>query len=289
MNDNHLATKRRKPSDAATLSALLPGLGQIYCGHLRQGILWMGVTLGVLVLAIAILLIDSTRLSLALSLIALDMVISMCCVVQAWRLAKRVSDGYQLKDYNCWYVYAVLTLLGIGGSALCCAFVLHERVFQAFVIPTNSMAPTIQPGDRIVSRKLIYLDRDPEPGELVIFRNPERRRQHYIKRVIATAGDTIEWREDGKILVNDTLLDQTPTGTPGEVTERIGERTYVTKHSTTTKAPTFGSLVVPPHHCFVLGDHRSHSRDSRHFGPIAYAALTAQPVAKIWGSFGKLQ
>jgi signal peptidase I len=183
----------------------------------------------------------------------------------------------------------ILVLLCGFGSAVGFAFVLQERVIQAFVIPSESMAPTINHGDRILTLKEVFLDRDPERGELVILRNPEQRRIRWVKRVIVIAGDHIEWRDNGEVLVNNTPLAHTPTDTE-DVHEENEERRYMIRLSTGANDSTSsGSMVVPQHHCFVMGDNRFKSRDSRHLGPIAYNGLIATPVAKIWGGFGKLE
>lgn len=285
--------KPRKPFDAASLSALLPGLGQIYCGEIRRGVLWMGASYGLLIAAVASLILSPTRagLGLAIGLIAIDAVICVVCGTQAWRLARRVGKSYRLKEYNSWYVYSVLLMMGAFGSALGIAFVLQERIVQAFVFPSVSMQPTINSGDRIVTLKEVFLDRDPERGELVVFRNPERPRQHYIKRVIGVAGDEIEWRENGDLLVNGALLKRTARDAADEWTEENGGRDYTIRIGTepTNGVLSNGNLIVPAHHCFLLGDNRFVSRDSRHFGPIAYIALTARPVAKVWGGLGPLK
>ncbi len=295
MTATHQATltRRRKPLDAACLSALLPGLGHLYCGQFQRGILWMGASVTLVIAAVVTLVLSPTRdgLQLAACFLVADLIVWGLCTYQSWRLARHLEPDYELREYNRWYVYAVLMLLCGFGSAVGFAFVLHERVIQAFVIPSHSMEPTIRHGDRILTLKETYLDRDPQRGELVVFRNPDNRRQFYIKRIIAIAGDHIEWQDDGKVTVNDTPLIQTSTSSQGIFTEANGDHRYRIKltSSIDTGNAAMGSLIVPPHHCFVLGDNRLNSRDSRHFGSIAYTSLVADPVAKVWGGLGKLE
>ena len=280
-------TKARKPFDAATLSALLPGLGHIYLGQFQRGILWIGAVTSLMLAAIIALLIHpgGSGFTFAMTLIVIGIGASIVCVVNTWRLARSRRDGhYQLREYNRWYVYVIFFLVGSVGSAVGLSYVLKTRVVQAFVIPTQSMMPTIDPGDRIVALKEVYFDRDPERGELVVFRSPENRRQFWIKRVVAVAGDQVEWRNDGAILVNGETLQHTAGQTDGEFTEKIGEREYsilLAQNQNASDSP--GSLTVPSGHCFVLGDNRSNSKDSRHFGPVSYSSLTASPVAKVLG------
>ncbi len=284
-------SKPRKPSDAACLSALLPGLGHLYCGNLQRGFLWMATSIALMIAAIAALMLSPTRtgFTLAITFLVIDLVVWCVSTVQAWRQAKRQSPDYTLREYNRWYVYAILFLLCGFGSAVGFAFVLHERVIQAFVIPSHSMEPTINSGDRILTLKEVFLDRDPERGELVVFRNPEHRRQHWIKRVIGLAGDEIEWHANGDISVNDVLIERTPSDEKDVFIERHDTRVYTIKITPSENGPPAGRLIVPPYHCFVLGDNRFLSKDSRTIGPIAYSGLVAAPVAKVWGGVGKLK
>lgn len=281
-------TARRKPWDALSLSAALPGLGQIYCGEFVTGMLWMGASIFLLIAAIIALMVDSGRggLMLGAGLIGVEIILWVVNMIATWRRAKNSPPDYQLREFNHWYIYAIFFLIAGVGTAAGAAFVLRERVVQAFVIPTASMSPTINPGDRLVALKEVFLDRDPERGELVVFRNPEKRRMFYVGRIIATAGQTVEWRENGDVLVNDKLLTRTPNAESGEFTEANEGRQYSIRLTAPEKASgpsKSGRIVVPPYHGFVLGDNRFNAKDSRHYGPLPYANLDAKPVAKIWG------
>jgi signal peptidase I len=283
-----IRTARRKPWDAISLSAILPGLGQIYCGGFVAGMLWMGASISLLVAAIVALMVDSGKagLTVAAVLFGAEILLWAANMVVTWRRAKNSPPDYQLRDFNRWYIYLIYFLIAGVGTAAGAAFVLRERVVQAFVVPTASMSPTIHPGDRLLAVKEVFFDRDPEHGELVVFRNPEKRRMFYVGRVIATAGDTIEWRANGDVLVNDTMLERAPDAEPGEFTEENEGRRYrirLTPPDDPGDRSRSGRIVVPPHHGFVLGDNRFKSRDSRHYGPLPYANLHAKPVAKIWG------
>ena len=99
MKKDILIVKRRKPVDAASMSTLLPGLGQIYCGDIWRGILWMGASFSLLALAVVTLLHNSTRagFSNTIGLLALDLLLCIVCAMHAWSLAKRVGADYQLK------------------------------------------------------------------------------------------------------------------------------------------------------------------------------------------------
>lgn len=224
-------------------------------------------------------------------LLGIEIILWTLNMILTWRSAKRTAPDYRLREFNRWYIYLIFFVIAGIGTAAGAAFVLRERVLQAFVVPTGSMSPTINPGDRLVALKEVFLDRDPEHGELVVFRNPDQRRMFYVGRAIATAGDTVEWRENGDVLVNDTMLTRTPTAQSGEFTEENQGKRYLIRLTPTEQVSDpsrSGRVVVPPSHAFVLGDNRFNARDSRHYGPLPYANLHAKPVAKLWGR-GKLR
>ena len=150
-------------------------------------------------------------------------------------------------------------------------------------------------GDRVIADKTAYLGSDPERGDVVLFMNPNNRRENYIKRVVAIAGDTVEIRE-GQLYVNDEMLerrevraltvDTIPGACKGSVfVERDKDSEYEIYLCETIDgkiAPVgdFEKITVPKYCCFVLGDNRNSSLDSRHFGSI--------PLSSVRGKFGFL-
>jgi signal peptidase I len=120
----------------------------------------------------------------------------------------RTAHVYELKDYNRWYVYVgILLLPSVLSSGARTLFV------RAYRIPAASMSPTLEIGDHIVVDRLAYgihipfTDRYatrfavPQRGDLVVFIFPEDRTKEFIKRVVAVAGDTVEFRAK-KLFIN---------------------------------------------------------------------------------------
>ena len=145
---------------------------------------------------------------------------------------------------------------------------LRVAVVEAYHVPTGSMLPTIEPGDRILGTKFHYWFWEPEAGDVVVFRSPERVRalsgtdaSRLVKRVVATAGDTVEVTA-GRLLVNGTPADEP------YVAERSGYR-----------MPPF---VVPEDHVFVLGDNRNNSLDGHVWGSLEEKALLARAWVRYW-------
>lgn len=290
---------RRKPWTAVILSAILPGLGHIYCGQIVIGIILMFAVS----LFFPVLIFDTNRVKptstgieypLLLMFSAMTVFIGIVAMVDSYRQARRTRYDYQLKDYNRWYVYVALTVIFCGGG-IGYSLQIRDKYIEAFYVPADSMVPTIFNGDRILASKTAYRTADPERGDIVLFPNPDDRQQNYIKRVVALAGDTVEIK-DSQLYVNDVKLEinkvrdltfDTRTGKADGavflennngveyevlIADKIGDKPI--------PAQDFAKTAVPKYCCFVLGDNRNHSRDSRHFGPI--------PLSSLRGKFGYL-
>jgi signal peptidase I len=140
-------------------------------------------------------------------------------------------------------------------------------VVQPFVIPSGSMLPTIQLGERVIAEKLTYrFSHDPRAGEIVVFANPEGFPPILIKRVIAVGGQTVDLK-DGAVYVDGRRLDEPYTyGKPSDPLNP--QITYPFK--------------VPEGYVWVMGDNRTNSGDSRQIGPIAVAAVKGRAVWSYW-------
>jgi len=150
-------TSRRVPWVALALSFLSAGVGHLYCGRIVKGLplyfAWLLVPLGI---TIAALLPPSPTSFVLLVLLPVVIVFSvyLYAAMDAWRLAYQIGPGYSLRDYNrariYWLLIVVQLVYAIGLIAGVRGF-----VYEAFVIPSSSMSPTILPGDRILARKLL--------------------------------------------------------------------------------------------------------------------------------------
>ncbi len=128
--------------------------------------------------------------------------------------------------------------------ALVLALFIRAYVVEARVIPSGSMLPTIEEGDRVLVNKVVYHTREPERGEIIVFEAPiimEDSQDDFIKRVVGLPGDKVEVKE-GKVFVNETPIEE----------DYIAEKpNYV-----------YGPVEVPDDALFVMGDNRNASYDS---------------------------
>ncbi|HCO94545.1 MAG TPA: signal peptidase I [Phycisphaerales bacterium] len=303
---------KRRIWAAVLMSLIMPGLGQVYCGRLKRGLVLN--FLNILPLPIIIVLFSLSNspalMQIVIALILAGGMVQLTAIIDSAFLAK-CAGGYQLKDYNSPVVYALLVLVVTGGS-IGSALYIRDQGLEAFRVPTASCYPTIVPNDRILANKNAYNRTDPKRGDLVVHICPFNRHWNYIKRIVAVAGDTVEIK-DGRLYVNSQKLvrRKLPESTleniritveekplEGEVFEETNGNVKYNiflaepPHDKTTG--DFEKLTVPEHHCFVLGDNRNLSRDSRDFGPIPLATIRGRAdhiywPAMNWSHFGKIE
>ncbi len=160
----------------------------------------------------------------------------------------------------------------------------RDTLANHYVVPTGSMQPTLQPGDRVVvdmrahglrlpftGLKLMG-DNVPQRGEVVVFASPADG-VRMIKRVVAVAGDRVRLQE-GRLTIN---------GQPLQITamtdvERFGKR-QARLDLTHGGGPDIADLRVPAGKVLVLGDHRGNSLDGRFFGWVDADRIYGRAVA----------
>lgn len=280
--------KAREPWLAITLSLLCGGLGQIYCGAVRRGLLING---GCLLLGLAIVglaaVANSTPAVAVFAVVALGLVwLALWSVRDAGRLARLPEmREYALQEYNDPWVYTILILPTVP-LAIALALFLRSNVVEAFVIPSDSMAPTIVAGDRILTNRLGIATRTLERGDLVVFRNPLDRRQRFIKRIVGLPGDTVSLSR-GTVIVNGQALTQTLIAPPEadrgiDVLERQSDRQYAIRPDRDGEFANVSPVTVPSGAYYVLGDHRGNSNDSRTFGAVSHGEVVGVATYRYW-------
>jgi signal peptidase I len=301
---------RRSPWLAGLLSFILPGIGQVYCGKLVRGLIF-GIIYGLAIPAtLALLAYVSPAPTVLFGLLAFVAALGVvvAAAVDAYRLAVRTRPDYERKVYNRLAVYLLLGLM-IQGSSI--GYGLHVRatLFEAFRVSASSMFPTIGLNDRILANKIAYRKTDPQYGDIILFRPPTAGwRDTYIKRIVALGGDTVEIK-NREVYVNGRQLPRELAGPAtvvvGPAGKRVEGKVYRERngHAEYTifladagppEQRALGEITVPAHHCFVLGDNRDESLDSRQFGPIPYAVIKGRAdylywPARDWFHFGRLE
>ena len=223
---------------AALLSCIVPGAGQVFLGQRNKGIILLIILTAVLVGFWPLRLL-SFYVGFVF-LLCSWIVLYLYAAISAF-LTRNPQTGLQPSRW--WLVsvvpVAVLTMSLLGRG------VTRASGFRAFSMPSISMEATVRKGDQIVADMHYYRSRLSNREDVILFMKDGT---FFIKRVIATGGDTIEGR-NGEVVVNGRPMDEP----------------YV--QHTSAHVPqwmiTFGPVTVPNRKYFVMGDNRDESLDSR--------------------------
>ena len=155
------------------------------------------------------------------------------------------------------------TILQPIGIAVGLAIVVRGAM-HIYSIPSASMAPALEVGDRIVVTR--YIGSAPDRGHVIVFQSPADHRELLVKRVIGLPGDLVDSRL-GRV--------------------RIGTHTipepYVLREAATG---AIDSQTVPPDTYFVLGDNREDSLDSRSWGVVPRERIVGRARLVLWSHLG---
>ncbi len=193
-------------------------------------------------------------------------------------------------------IYALVELLVLFIFALVIAVYSQAFLIRGFGVPSVSMEPTLEVGDRILVERVSYHFSPPRRGEVIVFRfnpqdpanwtqgsNPLSRSLDllaevmnithqdsvlFVKRVIGLPGEQVEVREGGEVFIDGEKLEEDYARVPG--------------------GPQ-GSWRVPEGTVMVMGDNRPNSNDSRRWGFVPYQSILGRAVLiwwppKRWGS-----
>ena len=155
--------------------------------------------------------------------------------------------------------YLVILLISF---ALVFGFV-RPFVMEAFWIPSGSMIPTLEIGDRVLVNKFIYRFTEPERGDIVVFRSVDNPDEDLIKRVVGVPGDEIAVRR-GRLILNGEPQKEPYTN------KNFPDRSF------------YARTTVPEGHVFVMGDNRGNSADSRVFGPLPKKNIEGEAFLRFW-------
>jgi len=167
------------------------------------------------------------------------------------------------------------------GSALLIAILIKTFLFQAFYIPSESMKPTLNVGDRVLVNKVSYRLHDVNRGDIVVFETPPKAKdangeiKDLVKRVIALPGESFSTRNGG-VLINGRPLK--------EPYLQKGVQTCApnTAPSCSNGEGDIPATKIPAGDILVLGDNRPASKDSRFFGPIKESSIVGRVFLRIW-------
>ena len=184
-------------------------------------------------------------------------------------------DAPRARKPNRWIVEVLVVVV----IAIVIAFLLRTYVVATYSIPSGSMEPTLQVGDRIVVDKLSYDLHGVDRGNIIVFSTPPKENcagppvSDLVKRVIGLPGETISV-SGGRVYINGKHLPE-PWLPQSE------------KNATTPGPSSAGYALhrpyqIPSGYVYVMGDNRTLSCDSRYWGPIRESTIVGKVDLRIW-------
>lgn len=245
------------------LAILVVGLGHLYDRRWRLAIFYEFLIPILATLARLTILRNFAAGFVTLIGVAL---LQLFIIGQAVWFSLRRPRGSPMPRLAKWTWVAAAAMAVLSATAAGSGF-LQDRVIglSAYKMEDSiSMAPTLEPGDRIVADRRAYARSTPKRGDVVVF----VREGHgvWTKRIVAIGGDTLEFEDTG------IVLDGKPLKEP-----------YLAPPD-----PNVNSQRVFPGHTvasgdvFVLGDNRDNSNDSRYFGDISDKAVIGKVIGVYW-------
>ena len=187
--------------------------------------------------------------------------------------------------------------------ALIIALIIRSFLFQPFYIPSSSMEPNLLVGDRLFVSKYSYgysrhslpfspnltnkryFSKNPERGDIVVFKTPADNRTDYIKRLIGLPGDTLQII-DGDLYLNNQKIQRNKI----EITININcgnkilnvnafeeilpnGKKYIAVYNKEGTMQNTDKFIVPNEHYFFMGDNRDCSKDSRYLSSVGYVTF----------------
>lgn len=159
--------------------------------------------------------------------------------------------------------------LQILGLALAISVLIRLLIAEPRYIPSDSMVPTLNIGDRLVIEKVSYRLKEPTNGDIIVFEPPDilqkqgySKDQAFIKRIIGLPGQTIDIK-NGLVFIGDRPL----------------EEDYI------AELPDYfwqGPVTIPEDQYFVMGDNRNNSNDSHIWGFLPKENIIGRAVFRFW-------
>jgi len=170
------------------------------------------------------------------------------------------------------------------------ALAIQAWLVKPYQIPSESMEPTLDVGQRVLVNRFMYHFKDPSVGDIVVFHPPvgadngtecgviekagepcpeptkQRSDQNFIKRIVAGPGDRLSVR-NGHPVVNG---------------EEKADESYIMPCGSAPACNLPRTITIPPDHYFMMGDNRGASDDSRFWGPVPREWLIGKAFATYW-------
>lgn len=177
--------------------------------------------------------------------------------------------GYIIRTIGSFFLDIIETVV----IALSVFLIIYLFLMQPHQVNGQSMVPTFQDKEYLLTDKISYKIGTPERGDMVVFHAPDNAgcppggSCDFIKRIIAVPGDEVEV-VDGQVVVNQVII----------------QEDYLSPGTLTQPAPYIRNrkITLGNDEYFVMGDNRDHSSDSRAWGPIRSDAIVGRVFFRYW-------
>lgn len=146
-------------------------------------------------------------------------------------------------------------------------FFVYLLIMRPHKIKGQSMHPTFPDGEYLLTQKVSYYTKDPQRGDVIVFKPPISEEDEFIKRIIGLPGETISVK-GGKVFINGKVLN-----------ESYLKNVYTNPGSFLSEGEEFS---IPEGQYFTMGDNRPHSSDSRSWGPITKKGISGKAWLVYW-------
>ncbi len=264
------SSRRRIPVVALLLSLCVPGLGQMYNGQFKRGIvlcLWI-VLLGTIPFLTGLFFRFYGMLVCLVIFLASLLFVGLDAFIGAIK-----AKGITLKPYNKWYIYLVVWIVSSFLFLPSLSSLIKNNVARAYRIPSSGMEPALLVGDYLIADMIPYKSAKPKRGDIVVFEYPKDPSKYFIKRVIGLEGEKVQIIRN-KVYINEQMIED-PWG-------HFSGNSPWAKYLPSME--NFGPVVVPKDCLFVLGDNRDNSQDSRFWGFVNIKKVKGKPLYLYWAA-----
>lgn len=266
--------KPKEPLAAVMGTIILSGLGHVYAGRLKRGLIFCLIQMGGLLGLWVYVAQPRVKTSgLVLSIYVLFLIFTLYIILDAYRCASRFNKENSLERKKSalktgFLILGIVFFMFFPAVRATFIFLVQSNFIHAFRITSGAMAPALFPGDRVIADTRIYKSGRAQRGDIVVFRYPKDPDKKFIYRVIAVEGEKVEIK-NGDVYVNDRLVSD----------PRISAVEYYNQGD-------FGRadnpVTVPRGEYFLLGDYNKSSHDSRYWGFVPHRFLYGKVYKIYW-------
>jgi signal peptidase I len=164
------------------------------------------------------------------------------------------------------FLLVIWETIQVAVISLAVVLVVRNFIIQPFFVDGSSMVPNFQDGDYLIIDELTFRFREPQRGEVIVFKFPQNESSYFIKRVIGLPGDTV----------------QVKNGVVNVFNQDNPEGVQLSENYLISKTPGDIQMTLQTGEYFVLGDNRTMSYDSRSWGVLPAKEIVGLVRLRLW-------